>query len=252
MVAEGNAGQTQPTPWAPGRDPELFGAIQETQTVWAEKSGTDGATAGARYTLKVRAGDRFNSAQAGFGMSSELIGGQWVSDFRVLADRFAVVQNLDSAPTASHPFAIINGATYIKKAIIKDADIDTLKIAGGSVTSMNIGIRSGTLTLSTGWQFAASCSISMPSNSTGVIIQVSTSVGGQTAARQVEMEVRRNGSVLGVRSGLAQANQGPVFTYNWFDASPANGSNTYSLYVRASGAGVNMGYASISVTGGKR
>jgi hypothetical protein len=190
MVTEAIAGQTAPAPWSVGRDPELFGAIQETQTVWAEKSGTDGATAGARYTLKVRAGDQFNSAQAGFGMSSEKIGGQWVSDFRVLADRFAVVQNIDSAPAATHPFAIINGATYIKKAFIKDADIDTLKIAGEAVVVPRVTAQTAAAGFnSTGWTTIDQVTLTLATWSK-VIVSYEAEVDSSTSQSLASFELR--------------------------------------------------------------
>jgi len=55
-------------------------------------------------------------------------------DSRVLvrADRFAII----NGSARDVPFIVDGGSTYIKKALIKEADIDTLKIAGNAVTTV--------------------------------------------------------------------------------------------------------------------
>ena len=101
-----------------------------------QSGGTGDDEAGAVYSLKVRAGTRFNNAQAGFAMSALPDGaGGYETDFRIQADRFAIMQNVNSNPAdADHPFVVVGGVTYIKKAKIRDGDIDSLKIAGEAVT----------------------------------------------------------------------------------------------------------------------
>ena len=139
MISEATAGQTAPTPWSPGRDPDLFAAIKETATVRVSSSGGTGPDeAGATYVFKVRAGTRYSNAQGGFGISAlqdRPGSGQYKTDFRIFADRFAIMQNsLEGTPgNADHPFVVTGGAVYIRQAFIKDADITTLKLANNSV-----------------------------------------------------------------------------------------------------------------------
>ena len=229
MVSEAVAGQTDPTPWSPGRDPDLFAAIKETATVRVATSGGTGPDeAGATYIFKVRAGTRYSNADGGFGISALPDGsGGYMSDFRIFADRFAIMQNsLDGTPgNANHPFVVTGGAVYIRQAFIKDADItrakiqdlavDTLKIAGDSVTSWKMGAEAATLMRS-------------------VYDGRATSVGLNTNWKMVDalsIAPDRTGRLLVTYSALLRANPGSQGIGYWVRIL-INGTERYARQFR--------------------
>jgi hypothetical protein len=139
--------QSEPTPWAAGRDPEVFAAIQETMTVWAEKvsgTGTGSTDAGATYVMKIRAGSQFSEAQAGFGMSAlyNSSTGKYETDFRIKAQRFAILDNNSNLSGTNsdnnYPFVVTGGVCYIKNAVIQNGAITTVKIGDAQITEAKI------------------------------------------------------------------------------------------------------------------
>jgi hypothetical protein len=79
-------GQTEPSDWAKGLEPNVFAALQEKGIVWADRD-----SAGAMYTLKLRAKDEDGAADAGFGLAAVKENGKWISDVRFSANRFALM-----------------------------------------------------------------------------------------------------------------------------------------------------------------
>ena len=83
---------------------------------------------------------------SGFGLSSTLVDATPTSAFIIRADRFAIIDPADTtvgltnSPSAALlPFVIDSGNTYIKMAMIKDADITNAKIGDLSADKINAG-----------------------------------------------------------------------------------------------------------------
>lgn len=156
------------------------------------------------------------------------------------------------------PFVINNGITYIEDAMIRNAAIDTLKIAGGAVTSMAYGSGSGSVSAS-GRTVIASCLVSMPSGGSGVVVTGTLSF---TAATTTDAYFRLE------RRGSGQIQAG--FTWaacegGWYQSaavtgwdSPGAGNHWYDLVAESPPSGPNANkpfhcqFASITATGGKR
>ena len=108
----------------PADEPAIFAAMQERGVVWADGAGE--GTAGAVYTLKLRAKDNTGEAQVGFGLSAVKEGNQWVADVRFSASRFAI---MDPYGAIKYPFKIVNGTVYIE-----DLVVGTVNMESNSVT----------------------------------------------------------------------------------------------------------------------
>lgn len=98
-----------------------------TFRVRATATGTGAVT---RLALLAEAGMDTDAQNAGLYLIARTNGQNSVA---VQADRFAVVQDGLPGEVGTVPFFIQDGQTFIKKAIIGEAAIDTLRIADGSV-----------------------------------------------------------------------------------------------------------------------
>lgn len=113
-------------------------AISTAMTAAISTAGTNTATALASYSTtatingilsaEIMLKTDVNGKVAGIGLWNDGA----TSAFEVFSDKFAIVQ--PGTTTSTVPFIVSGGVTYIKKVMIKDADIDTLKIAGSAVT----------------------------------------------------------------------------------------------------------------------
>jgi hypothetical protein len=116
----------------------LFAGLQTQGIVWADATGE--GTAGATYTLKLRAQDNTGAAQVGFGMAAVKENGQWVADVQFNANRFSIRD--PSAPIGSprrYPFIVANGVTYIDTAMIPNLGVTNAKIANLSADKLTAG-----------------------------------------------------------------------------------------------------------------
>jgi hypothetical protein len=82
-----------------------------------------------------------NGTPAGYYLNSELLNGVAASDMVFDVDNFYVGTS-NSSGDYDPVFSISGGVTYLQKARIKEADIDTLKIAGNAVTIPTSGTSS--------------------------------------------------------------------------------------------------------------
>lgn len=88
---------------------------------------------GSRYTLSVTNSAGGMASVAGMEIASTSSAGrQTTNHVAFFADRFYITHG--SSSVADAPFMVEGGKVYIKSAVIKDAAIDTLKIAGNAVT----------------------------------------------------------------------------------------------------------------------
>lgn len=154
------------------------------------------------------------------------------------------------------PFVINNGITYIEDAMIRNAAIDTLKIAGGAVTSMAYGaMPEGTPVEFTGpnqLKRLARVWLVTPPNAVGVVCSGSMSAisSGGDASLGISLRVQnQNGSGYVATS----------FRNGWRNSAStsallAGGSNWYELWGESGSEGttITVLFAAITATGGKR
>lgn len=217
-------------------------------------------------------------------------------DFGVRADKFfiAATSGTPSAATqisqgSSTPFMVltstqlVNGkyyppGVYMKKAVIgeatigelqvedaaitnakiKNAAVDTLKVAGNSVTGMVFADGySGTMSAGGSLDVAA-CAISMPSEASGVLISSTLNISGNGGNATIYISVKRGGSVIKLVSVSVFDGFYSTFTFSALDKYPVAGVNTYTLEIRNPTAGpgssrsVFFADPTIVLTGGKR
>jgi len=122
-----------------------FAALEKEGMVWAESDGTPGAT----YTIRLRASDADGGAQTGFGLGVVKENGNWVSDVRFSADRFAIMSPADYTEDGAlapndYPFIVkttsevIDGDTYPAGVYINDAYILGGTIRGSAIVDGTI------------------------------------------------------------------------------------------------------------------
>ena len=111
-----------------------------TTSIQTNVTSIDGVE--AQYSVKI---DN-NNHVSGFGLSSTLVDATQTSAFIIRAERFAIIDRantsvgLTNSPSADVvPFVIDSGNTYIKMAMIKDADITNAKIGDLSADKINAG-----------------------------------------------------------------------------------------------------------------
>ena len=97
----------------------------------------------SQYTVKIDD----NGAVSGFGLASETVDGKTESSFIIRADKFAIVDPTPTATTLTNtpadeniPFAIQDGRTIIKSAVIATATITSAKISDLSTNKLTAGI----------------------------------------------------------------------------------------------------------------
>jgi len=119
------------------------GAIAQTLDVVTSSVGTNTTTISTQassinglegqYAVKI---DSNNGAVAGFGLA---VDSSSTSAFYILADKFGIINSpTDALSTATAPFIVDNGVTYINSAVIRAADIETL-VADG-ITAQRITV----------------------------------------------------------------------------------------------------------------
>ena len=155
------------------------------------------------------------------------------------------------------PFIIENGITYIDSAVIREASIDTLRLAGGSVTSMAYG-RGLAGTINGGQSVpVAGVYLGMPSGSSGVVLTGYGSLKGASGDCSGALILLKNGNPLAYLDVFVSGNTWFTYNISAFDGNPA-GNNLYQLAFASptGGPGSNMPInhkgAAITATGGKR
>ncbi len=175
-----------------------------------------------------------------------------------------------SVGTAKIADAAITNAKIANLAVtnakIADAAINTLKVAGGSVTAMNYGETTSTVALSDGGSATlASCSITMPTGSSGltgvglVVLELLDGSGIEVNASRT-ITLLKDGVATYATYTLFGGND--VLVVSGFDGDPS-GTHTYAVRVSvndfrypnggvATGATAKVLKSHILLTGGKR
>jgi len=154
----------------------------------------------------------------------------------------------------------------VTNAKIADAAINTLKVAGGSVTAMNYGETISTVALSDGGSATlASCSITMPTGSsglTGIALVVLELLDGSGIVFNASRTVTLLKDGVATYASYSLFGGSDVLVVSGFDADPS-GTHTYAVRVSVSGfrnvsggvvtgATVKVLKSHILITGGKR
>lgn len=135
FMGTATAEQTEYSDWAPGAPGNMFAHLRSKGMVWADSTGE--GTVGASYELKLRAQDNTGAASAGLGITAAKINGVWRSQIDITAERFRVLDPVSG--TATVPFKIYKGVTYIKSVAILDGDITNAKVLNLSASKLVAG-----------------------------------------------------------------------------------------------------------------
>lgn len=190
----------------------------------------------AQYTVKI---DN-NGFVTGFGLASTEVNGKPHSQFIVNANSFAIKS---PAYPAEYPFTVgaVNGKlkTVIKSAMIGDADVGTLKIAGNAITVAEYAESQHEQTyFHTGHQGNFSTrikkAISHPgaaAGGSGVIVYVTFIAAGTTGGTDVECRIARPGWSSAVYSCSVEKGWGHGYAAIFFDPNPP-ANPTYDVQFR--------------------
>ena len=195
---------------------------------------------GALWTAKVQA----NNLVGGFGVYND--GRTVEAGFDV--DRFWIGR---TGPDRVLPFVVDNGVVYIAKARIKNADIDTLKIANGSVTTVTFGELANPVAISPGVETPiAGFYISMPAGSSGVsltgLVNAIPSGGNSGIALQVK---RSDGARFGYTGTSMLNGFRTAAVLGCMDTHPLVGDFYYQLLATNLDASNSLTVYAASLTG---
>lgn len=243
----------------------LVAAVNGNAAAVAEESearSTADGNLAAHWSIRVQTGN----VVSGVGlMSSTNPNGTTESRFYIRSNRFAIAPPSGAgANDADVPFIVEGGVVYIKKAMIKDADIDTAKIAGGSVTSMHYDAEltdpdddPGVAPI--GSNVICNFNITVPAGSTGVALQGFMVVKEQSGATVVGSNLLRMTPGVGpgfkvLGGAYLTLNEGTwkTLAYSGFDDNIPAGTHSYQLTLVCESAATLYACASMLATGGKR
>lgn len=196
---------------------------------------------GALYTAKVQV----NKLIGGFGIYND----GSIVDAGFDVDRFWVGR---TGPDKVKPFIIDNGIVYIDKARIRNADIDTLKIAGNSVMVGAYATGGSTSVGSGGSTTLISRTIDLgDSFNSGLMVMATIYLhGGSDDA--VGFRIYINGVLAGDQRTSMRSGYGSLFPASGF-LVPGSRFATVSLQAYIPGAGsADIINSSFSIMGGKR
>jgi hypothetical protein len=147
-----------------------------------------------------------NGVLSGFGLMSELIGGQVTSEILLNADNLRFVNSSGNGATSS-PFQVVGNETFIKSAFILDASVGTLKIAGNAIT-VPIFAQGGLLTGNGSFQNGVTALINLPETG-DVIILWNVAQGYAQGGPSWGFRILANGAEIASRTGMTAVNDYP-------------------------------------------
>jgi len=229
-------------------DDAISAAVSTFSTTVGANTTAISATTSSINGVKAVHGVKINNngAVSGFGLISELVDGAVTSDFIIDADAFRVGKS-NSLGTYTSPFQVIGSTTYIKKAVIQNADIDTLKIAGDAVTvasstTLNNALIGGANQL----VHSGSLYFDYP----GYIIVLWSGAHGYYAGAPYthDFQLYVNGSLVQSRGGTAVEDY-PMLSYG---QAVGAGTVAVNVYWSAQGSSLELSNRTLSLSGGKR
>jgi predicted phage tail protein len=242
-----------------------IGGVTVEQAITTNANSINGLN--AQYTVKIDSGGRV----VGFGLASTApVTGEPSSSFIVNADSFAVafpgmtaklplmVGLVNGVQTVGVNGAlIVDGTAVIKNANIENAAVDTLKVAGNSITGViaaiggadSVGAGSSTTLLT--------ASITMPAGASGVVVTVSMALHSDNNSSQ-SMVILKNGNQVAAQGISLVGGFVNSASFSYADSNPTVGTTTYSFVVSSPTAGVGSMQAatihssSLLIQGAKR
>lgn len=185
--------------------------------------------------LKLRWGVEFNSNGRVSGFQLLGSGGRTDAVFEV--DNFFV--GIDQ------PFAVIGGVTYIKKAKIRDADIDTLKIANQAVT-IPVAISSGlTYPGNNSFQQIFEYTLNLPAAGQVFVLMSASHIYTAQAAQLWVCYIEIDGQQVSNRSGTLGFAE--AFTVTATRALAA-GAHTIRVFWKGAGSVINLSTPDLFIT----
>lgn len=207
---------------------------------------------GAAYVVKLN----HNGLASGFGLYNT--GVTSVAQFDV--NEFYIGSVGGPGGNVMRPFSVVGNTVYINRAVIRDGMVDTLAIAGGSVTSMRLGVL-GSVSLAAGSQYeGAQATVYLPAGASGAVATASlqvTAPGGDTHVLTMSIYRFRpdgsNGILMGNVGVSVVGQKTYTHTLAIADQYPMVGDNTYMVWLSADwGRNITVDRSTISVTGGSR
>lgn len=234
--------------------------------------------ASAQWYVKIDNGGQV----AGIGLFSTKNNDTTLSEFYVRADRFAIgspgvtrVKNPDgsyqAAAQAELPFVVfttptnVDGKTvqpgvYMRRTFIHDAAItnamianaavNTLEIAGNAVTVAS-GATGGSVSLTNSYQLATSLSLDYSTNAPGrtliLLNGYAQGNGSGTSPFSVNFDLRINGSSVRSSADSISNDWGTSPTMTYIDSSMGTGVHTISAYAKTQQSGTNATASGINL-----
>ncbi|WP_273688472.1 phage tail protein [Ketogulonicigenium vulgare] len=163
--------------------------------------------------------------QAAFFLQADSGGG---SVAIVDAHRFAIT----GGSTDVYPFIVDGGTVYIDKARIRDADIDTLKIAGNAVTVPAYAYwEPSSPTFVTTAAIYTLLELTIDRRGLATMITANAQLDGSSQSMRITVWLMRNGQQIGASYGYGDAmRQSAVI--NFIDWDTGEGPTTYALMAR--------------------
>ena len=221
----------------------LAGVRQLATTIYDSVTGL-----AAQYSLKVQVDAGGRTVVAGIGLAADTSGGSRVY---ILADKFAIASGDASAPVV--PFVVTGGQVFINSAVIGEASIGSLQIAGNSVTTTasadwspgttinhtgSNSIQWYSPTLSMTFALTPQAVLLMAVVDAGAISGVSTNVG---------IQILRDGTPIASRTYTQVGGASTAYTMTFTD-HPPSGNHLYQVAVFNSwtAGSWQLAYASLS------
>lgn len=146
--------------------------------------------------------------------------------------------------SAEAPFEVVGGFTYIKNAIIQNAAIGTLKIAGNAVTAPVFAVASTASSMPDNvWTNVVGVGCSIESGQNAFIsVSFALSDDGPHLTEDCDIEIRRADStvIFFMDWTVSQGVTKPI-SFQWMDANVPGVVSGYDVYLRPRTTGTNKG-----------
>lgn len=186
----------------------------------------------SRIGLVAEANNSVVASSAAAFLTTTVSGGVSSSSMDVVAGRFAIVQTHDATSSSTVPFVVRNGLTIIDKAMIGEADIDTLKIAGNAITVPVSASASNELRINDAAGEVTIASVTLNRAGAPTLIWASCQIGGYVTQALGNFRLYRGSTLLETFPSVS-GNRGTQTSaaFSWRDNDLGTGNTTYSLRV---------------------
>jgi hypothetical protein len=146
--------------------------------------------------------------------------------------------------SAEAPFEVVGGITYIKNAVIQNAAIGTLKIAGNAVTAPVFAVAATAENMPDNtWTniVSVSCAIEAGQNAF-ISISFTLSDDGTYNTEDCDIEIRRaSGTVIHFMDWTVRQGVTDPISFQWMDSDVPAAVSGYDIYLRPRTTATNKG-----------